>query len=78
MKQGHASREGKYGGKVEPSAKAINKNWVSQMGNSVGNHVTHKSEPLSGVRADPYKGRGYEAPHDAGRTVHRSGSQGRS
>lgn len=76
MKQGHASREGKYGGKVEPSAKAVNKDWTSQMGNSVGNHVTHQSEPLSGVRADPYKGRGYEAPRNKSQS-HNRGSQGR-
>ena len=40
-----------------PGAKGVNKNWVSQTGQSLGNHITEKSGVLRGVpAAGPYGG----------------------
>ena len=75
--------------RVGPGAKGVNKQWVSQIGQSMGNHITEKSESLRGVRADgPYKppnfnpvpqGNEVAASTVCGvggsRTVYRSGAQ---
>jgi hypothetical protein len=38
-------------------ARGIDKKWVSQVGQSIGNHVTMRGESLKGVRAvDPIQG----------------------
>jgi hypothetical protein len=38
-------------------ARGVDKKWVSQIGQSMGNHITERGEPVRGVRArDPYKG----------------------
>lgn len=76
MKQGSASRD-IMAPKTEPRAHAVSPTATDQMGNMLGNHVTGKGEAVRGAGQPLYKGRGYEAPHDAGRTVHRGGSQGR-
>jgi hypothetical protein len=74
--------------KAEPKAHAMNKNWVSQIGSSLGNHITERGhKPLKGVRADPHKGQGYSPPVGptdnvaacgvgGGRTIYKSGYQG--
>jgi hypothetical protein len=35
--------------------RGVNKNWVSQIGQSLGNHATESGKVLRGVRADPYR-----------------------
>jgi len=38
-------------------ARGISTRWVSQIGQSMGNHITERGEPVRGVRArDPYRG----------------------
>ena len=37
--------------------KGVSTRWVSQIGQSMGNHITERGEPVRGVRArDPYRG----------------------
>jgi len=70
-------------------ARGVDKQWVSQIGQSMGNHITERGEPVRGVRAvDPYKGPSFR-PAKLGnqvaaetkcgvggsREIHRSGSQ---
>lgn len=76
MRQGRASPDGPAGKKREPIAHVVSVKAVSQIGSSMGNHATGQSGTLDGTR-QLYQGRGFEAPHDAGRQVHRGGSQGR-
>lgn len=64
-KQGHSDREVDRP-KVEPTAKAINPARVAQMGIATAY-----------PKDNPHLGRGFSAPHDAGRHVHPKGSQGR-
>ncbi len=75
MKQGHASRSGAYGRKVEPTSHAIRPGGAAKLGNAYGTHVTdqrgetdYRGEPLHG-------GRGYHAPKNKSQR-HGSGSQG--
>lgn len=63
--------------KREPIARAVSPAGVSQIGSSMGNHATDVTHNLHGTSESMYKGRGFEAPHDAGRTVHHGGSQGK-
>jgi hypothetical protein len=75
--------------RVGPGARAIDKNWVAQIGSSQGNHATMKSKILPDHRADPYGGPSFRpAPMGStvaaqtvcgpggSRTVMRSGQQG--
>lgn len=66
MKQGQASHSLIGSTKVEPKARAVNPEAVSEMGTQV---VRHSSVPL-------YEGRGLEAPM-TGTTIHHNGSQGK-
>ena len=79
MKQGSASRDGRAGWKVEPKAHAVSETAVSQIGSSMGNHVTEMGAKMNpkGASKPLYEGRGYEAPM-AGRHSYPSGSQRRS
>ena len=75
MKQGRASRDGRYGGKVEPTPYAYRPGGVGQLGNIQGSHVT--SGPDSDYRGEPLRGgRGYKAPPVKSQS-HGRGSQGR-
>ena len=75
MKQGKASRDGRYGGKVEPQPHVMYPGGVGQLGVIQGSHVT--SGPDSDYRGDPLKGgRGYKAPPIKSQS-HTRGSQGR-
>jgi len=75
MKQGNASRDGRYGGKVEPKPTVYNPAGVSQLGQMQGSHVT--SGPDSDYRGDPIRGgRGFKAPPVKSQSRNR-GSQGR-
>src|SRR5262249_2021951 len=38
-------------------SRGVSTRWVSQIGQSMGNHITERGEPVRGVRAkDPYSG----------------------
>lgn len=76
MRQGSASNSGSGGRKIEPIAHAVNPAGVSEIGQSMGNHATDCTKILHGTSQPMYSGRGFEAPRDAGRTVHHGGSQG--
>lgn len=80
MRQGQASRNVRESTKVEPKANAINPRAVGQIGTTLGNHITERGETMSPdkVAERMHKGRGFQAPHDAGRTIHQGGSQRRS
>ncbi len=67
----------KDGRKREPIAHAINPAGVSQIGSVLGNHATDHGKILHGASISMNAGRGFEAPKDAGRTVHHNGSQGK-
>ena len=74
-----------------PGAQAVNKRWVSQIGQSMGNHVSGiegGGRELRGVRADPYKGASFHGPGQGNaiaaatvcgpggsRTVYKTGAQ---
>jgi hypothetical protein len=77
MKQGSASRDGAYSQKREPIVHEVSPGAVSQIGSAMGNHATGNGQRLSGSSLSLYQGRGFEAPHDAGRDIHHGGSQGR-
>lgn len=74
MKQGRADKDGRSGGKREPIPKAVHETAVSELGRA----VQYPKEDL-------YAGKGYKgaSPRPAaagpggGRTIHRSGSQGK-
>jgi hypothetical protein len=76
MKQG-SGRNSMAGQKREPIAHAINPAGVSQIGSAMGNHATEVGKTLHGASVSMDRGRGFEAPKDAGRTVHHNGSQGK-
>ena len=71
--------------KTEPRAKAISPRGVSQIGSSMGNHVTDKGSAVRGAVENINAGRGYMpvGPTDnlksdargAGRTVYACGTQ---
>lgn len=63
--------------KVEPISHAMSVKGVSQIGTMLGNKATDVPGTLPGGQKDINKGRGFEAPHDAGRTIHHGGSQRR-
>lgn len=65
------------GQKREPIAHAMNPAGVSQIGQAMGNHATDQGKILHGASISMDRGRGFEAPTDAGRTVHHNGSQGK-
>ena len=79
MKQGSASRDGRAGWKAEPRSRAVSETAVSQIGSSMGNHVTEVGMKMNkwGASKPLYEGRGYEAPM-AGKHSYPSGSQRRS
>ena len=76
MKQGKAVTS-MGGRKMEPMAHAMNPAGVSQIGQALGNHATDTGKILHGASESMNAGRGFEAPKDAGRTIHHGGSQGR-
>lgn len=76
MKQGSASYT-VADKKREPHSQAVSPAGVSQIGSAMGDHATDTGKILHGASKSLYSGRGFEAPHDAGRTVHHGGSQGR-
>lgn len=78
MKQGSASRDNNDGRKPEPRAYGINPAGVSQIGSSIGNHVTGKNKILHGVSEPVYAGKGFESPRDRSVENFPSGSQKRS
>jgi hypothetical protein len=46
--------------KTGVGARGVDKKWVSQIGQSMGNKATNKSKIMHGVRAvDPYKGESF-------------------
>lgn len=63
--------------KIEPVSHSINPRAVAQIGLSMGNKATDVPHTLRGGVEDINKGRGFTAPHDAGRTIHHGGSQRR-
>lgn len=63
--------------KREPIAHAMNPAGVSQIGQAMGNHATGVGKILHGSSVSMDRGRGFEAPMDAGRVVHHNGSQGK-
>lgn len=76
MKQGKASRDGMYGGKREPIPRAMIPAGVAEIGIAQGNHVTGQgSTGYHGTGM--HGGRGFKAPTDMKREVHKGGSQGR-
>lgn len=86
MKQGRAGRDVSESWKRDPIAKAKDLRGVSQIGQSIGNHVTGKSKVLSNTAKSLDGGRGFNSPLGSpgtpgvgggGRIIHRSGSQGR-
>lgn len=81
MRQGQASRDGMYGGKVEPKPKVVSVKAVSQIGSSLGNHATDDGYALpKGMISEPlYPGKvGFLSPRDRTVQVFKSGSQGGS
>ena len=75
MKQGKANPDGRTGWKREPKSNAVSPAGVSQIGSSLGNHVTDDGRPLRNLAVNMYEGRGYAAPMKSIRT-RRGGSQG--
>ena len=74
MKQGKAPTV-QSGHHVEPKSKAINPEYVAQMGNAQGHHVMEKGDiPFRTVSM--YGGHGLAAP-ECKTTFHTKGSQGR-
>ncbi len=65
------------GKKVEPVPHAISVKAVSQIGVALGNKATDVPGTLRGGAEPMHQGRGFSAPHDAGRTIHHGGSQRR-
>lgn len=77
MNQGRASSSGPGSRKTEPRPHAVDPAGVSQIGQAMGNHATDTGKILHGASKPLYAGKGFEAPHDQGRTIHHGGSQGR-
>lgn len=63
--------------KRNPIANKISVAAVSQIGQAMGNKATDVPGTLRGGSKSLYSGRDFEAPHDAGRTIHQGGSQRR-
>ena len=62
-----------------PGARAVNERWVSQIGQSMGNHVCGiegGGKTLHGVRAHPYKGRGFNPVPQGNELVNNVGGGG--
>ena len=80
MRQGMSSGSSGAGKpKVEPRARKISPVAVNQIGAMIGNHITGEGRTSTGNAPQKlYQCRGFEAPHDAGRQIHKSGSQRRS
>lgn len=76
MKQGSSSYTAAEK-KREPMVHSVSPGGVSQIGSAMGNHVTDNGQILRGASLPMYSGRGFEAPHDTGRTIHHGGSQGK-
>ena len=75
MKQGRASRDVGEGRQRSPYSHATNVKAVSQIGQSLGNHITERTftvNPIENVHA----GRGFQAPQPKTRQ-HHCGSQGK-
>lgn len=86
MKQGRASRDVSESYKRDPVARAMSTKGVSQIGQSMGNHITGHKKVLNHVIQPLHEGRGFNSPLGArgtagvgagGRTIHAKGSQGR-
>jgi len=86
MKQGRASRDVNESWKRDPRANAMNVKGISQIGTSLGNHVTDKGKILKNIPQPLHAGRGFNSPIGArgsvgvgkgGRTIYGTGSQGR-
>jgi len=74
MKQGRADKSGRESWKREPNPKAVHETAVAELGRA----VQYKKEDFYGGRG--YKGsspRPASAGPGGGRTIHRSGTQGR-
>jgi hypothetical protein len=76
MKQGRASRDVDEGWKREPRPRAINIDAVSQIGQSMGNHVTDRRHSVADYTKNIYAGRGYTAPMRS-QSTKKGGSQGK-
>ena len=75
--------------RVGPGVRAIDKNWVGQIGSSQGNHITEKGRVLRDHRASPYRGESFRPAAlgnalvnnvgaggpGTGRTIYKSGAQ---
>lgn len=66
MKQGKADRDDDYGGKVEPTSRAVTPARTNQYGES----VAYSKDPH-------FAGRGFSAPKNVSHTTSNKGSQGR-
>ena len=86
MKQGRASRDVLEGWKPKTKPYDTNVKVVSQIGTSLGNHVTGKGKVFHNIRQPLDTGRGFYSPLGSsgtpgvgrgGRDVHKSGSQGK-
>ena len=76
MKQG-SGRSTDSARKMEPVVHSINPKAVAQIGTALGNKATDVPGTLRGGAEPMHQGRGFSAPHDAGRTIHHGGSQRR-
>ena len=76
MKQG-SGRSTDSARKMEPVVHSINPKAVAQIGTALGNKATDVPSTLRGGAEPMHQGRGFSAPHDAGRTIHHGGSQRR-
>lgn len=85
MKQGKAGRDVSESYKRDPRANAMNVKGVSQIGTSLGNHITARSKVLKDIPQPLHAGRGFNSPIGArgsagvgkgGRTIYSRGSQG--
>ena len=75
MKQGRASRDVGEGRMHSPYSSAVNVKGVSQIGSSLGNHITERTFTVNPI--EPlHKGRGFQAPQPKTRQYH-CGSQGK-
>lgn len=76
MRQGRATRDVRESYHVDPTSRAINPGYVSQLGNKVGNHITDdKNTGYTGEKM--YAGKGFGAPRNKSQTTSNKGSQGR-
>lgn len=74
MKQGRADKDGREGWKREPIPKAVHETAVSELGRA----VQFDKSPLYGGKGLEHNRPGSPTPGPGGgRTIHRSGSQGK-